>query len=404
MTENKLRVVVIDDNEERKKNIRDILPEYMEVIPTVYGNSAKEKIVPTASGIKCDLVIMNADDRRGQAIYMFDWMVKDEGGLGLDRIPVLLLVEDEFSDRVMSFLEIGDAEFYEGDINPDEFFLLVTSIINEAEFLPEPSESEPIYSEKSADRLYGMSFKPEGEDEDTVKRSVVYNDEDQLAHLDVALERGRRKQELIREIMEAAQTLKNEGLLEDEEPEIEDTDVEETVSAGINTQEQMSPYSRYTSNDPSLHNLDANKVSAMLDETLSQYEDPMQNGVYRIEKTIAVVDADIYNLNICDMYLRRRYNVVLLNSGMSAIDYFVKNKADLLLISYNMPVLDGVKILDSIRWQPNGKKVPTIFMADGNLELIKPRCRKEWVVGMLQKPLSQMALKQAVEAVFAGRS
>lgn len=387
MAEEKLKVVLIDDNEERKKNIREILPQYMDVIPVPYGSQAIEKISPDFDKRECSLIIMNADDRRGQALYMFNMLVNDEGHLGLDRIPVLILTEDEFSDRVMSFLEIGDVEIYEGDINPDDFFLTVTSIINEAEFRPEPKEVNTAYVEKNTDRIYGRSVKPEGEHENAIKRSAIFNNKEQLEHLETALERGRKKQALVQEIMEAAINLKEEK---------KSFGKVQNGSHNLPTGQKRA----FRQEGNNLHNLDAAKVSAMLDDTLTKYEEPAQAPASVSEKTIAVVDSNAINLNICDMYLKRRYRVVLLNSSMSAIDYFVKNKADLLLISYEMPMLDGVTILDSIRWQPNGKRVPAIFMTEGNPEIVKSRCRKEWVVGMLQKPLSQTALKQAVEAVF----
>lgn len=381
MSENKLKVVVIDDNEARKKNISEILPDYMDVFLTVYGNGAKEQIVPAADGRKCDLVIMNADDRKGQSLYMFDWLKKDSDSLRLDRIPVLLLCEDEFSDRILSFLELGDAEIYEGDIDPDDFFITVSSILNEAEFMPDSDdEIYPAYSEKSADRIFGMSFKPEGEDENTVKRSTVFNNSEQLKHLEIALERGRKKQQLIQDIMEAAVRIKEQNQDQDE-PETE---------ASINR-----------GRGESLYNLDASRVGEILDETLIKYEDPSYDSNVFVEKTIAIVDADNSNIKLLDIYLHRRFNLVTLNSGMSAIDFFVKNKADLLLISFNMPILDGTKILDSIRWQPNGKNVPAIFMVEGDVEKIKPLCRKEGVIGILQKPVSQMAVKQAIDSVFA---
>ena len=381
MSENKLKVVVIDDNEARKKNISEILPDYMDVFLTVYGNGAKEQIVPAADGRKCDLVIMNADDRKGQSLYMFDWLKKDSDSLRLDRIPVLLLCEDEFSDRILSFLELGDAEIYEGDIDPDDFFITVSSILNEAEFMPDPDdEIYPAYSEKSADRIFGMSFKPEGEDENTVKRSTVFNNSEQLKHLEIALERGRKKQQLIQDIMEAAVRIKEQNQDQDE-PE-----TEALINRG---------------RGESLYNLDASRVGEILDETLVKYEDPSYDSNAFVEKTIAIVDADNSNIKLLDIYLHRRFNLVTLNSGMSAIDFFVKNKADLLLISFNMPILDGTKILDSIRWQPNGKNVPAIFMVEGDVEKIKPLCRKEGVIGILQKPVSQMAVKQAIDSVFA---
>lgn len=371
MPEDKLKVVVIDDDEARKNKIRDILPDYLNVVVTGYGRSAQENIMPDSNGKSCNLVIMNADDNKGQAICIFDWMNKNEERVGLDRIPVLLLVEDEFSDRALSFLEIADAQMYEGDIDPDDFFLTVTSILNEAEFLPEPDDTPPAYTEKSSDRINGLSVKPEGETEDTIKRSAVFNDSEQLAHLDEALERGRKKQRLINEIMQAAVELKEEKTEKTEKPEIQ------------------------KGNDP-VHKMTAASVSRIFEE-----DDEADD--FAGVKTVVIIDADVSNLKLCEAVLQRKYNVVLLNSGMSAIDYFVKKTADMILISFSMPLIDGVRILDSIRWQPNGKNIPAVFMAEGNIEMIKPMCRREHVVGIIQKPISMMALKQAVDTVFMGK-
>ncbi|MBR6452119.1 MAG: response regulator [Lachnospiraceae bacterium] len=360
----KLKIVVIDDDKERIELIRDLLPDYMDVITGDYGEGAKAVIRPT-DGRDTDLIIMNADDKRGRSLYMFDWMKSESG---LDRIPVILLVDDEFSDRVMSFLEIADAEFYEGQIDPDEFFMLVTGVINDAEMGPELPE-EPVYLEKDPTRIQGLSVKPVGEGEGTVRRSIVLRHDDQLKQLDLALERGRKKQEKLREIMAYALQYKEKKNLRKQEAVAERAEPEPSAAT--------------------LHRLKRSDVARMLED--EETEDL---------RTVVIVDDDRKNRRLCELFLRSSYRVVCFASGMSAIDYFVKNRADLLLLSYRMPVLDGVKVLESIRWQPNGKKVPVIFMAEGDIEAAREKCRKERVVGMLAKPVQKAALRRAVNAVL----
>ncbi len=361
----KLKIIVIDDDRERIEQIKDLLPDYMDVTAGDYGEGAKEAIRPDRSGRQTDLIIMNADDKRGRSLYMFDWMKSEPG---LERIPVILLVEDEFSDRVMSFLEIADAEFYEGPIDPDEFFMLVTGVINEAEMGPELPE-EPVYLEKESTRIQGLSVRPVGEGAGTVRRTIVLRHDDQLKQLDQALERGRKKQEKLREIMAYAVQYKEKKKKDRQEEERRSG---EPQPEGV-----------------SLHKLNRADVAKMLEE---EEETDL--------RTVVIVDDDRKNRRLCELFLRSSYHVVCFASGMSAIDYFVKNRADLLLLSYEMPVLDGLKVLDSIRWQPNGKKVPVIFMTEDDIEAVREQCRKERVVGMLAKPVQKAALRRAVNAVL----
>ena len=369
----KLKIVVIDDDDTRKYLIRDNMPPYMEVYFCDYSESAMTLIGPDANGNKTDLIVLNAEDQRGLASGIFVRIKEDPD---LVSIPVLLLCEDAFSDLALSFLDMGDAAYFEGDFDPDYFFMKVCETIEEAQMAPDEVE-EPSFSEKDIDRILGLSVKPLGESEETIKRSIVLQHEEQLSQLDQALERGKKKQQKIKEIMELAVKYKEEIIKEEQQRRSEEQQRQNILKEQQNAAN-------------GLHKINGENAWQML-------SDPEEDK----RRTIVVVDDDPKNRKLCELFLQSDYKVVLISSGMSAIDYFVKARADLLLISFGMPVLDGLKILDSIRWQPNGKKVPVIFMTDEEPEIIRKKCQKERVVGLLKKPVSKQALRRSADAVLS---
>ncbi len=369
----RLKLVILDDNDERRYLIRDMLPDYIDAVFSPLRDNALSLIKIEASGRKTDLVIMNADDETGVALSLFSRMKSSED---LYRIPVLLLCEDAFSDRVLEFLEFGDAEFAEGELDPDLLFMQIMDMIDAAEMAPE-DWSEPLYTvEKDPGRVQGLSLKPLGEDEDTIRRSIVLQHEEQLRQLDEAIERGRKKQEQIKELMALAVQYKEE------------------LSALDEMKSAEKPSAEAQSAEKPLHELSGESALKVLSGT--EEEEPEEK-----KPTIVVVDYDVRNRKLCELFLQLDYKVVSITTGMGAIDYFVKSKADLMLLSTGMPILDGYKILDSIRWQPNGKRVPVLFMAEGDLEEERKKCgQKERVVGILSKPVTKTSLRRSVDVVL----
>ncbi len=375
--QDRLKIVVVDENEERINEIRHGMPDYIDVVFSRVGEGAKNLIRPDAAGKMPDLVVLDAEDEKGIAPSLFAWMKTGEAGIEL--LPVLLLCEDAFSDEALSFLEYGDAEFFDGIFDVDFFFMKAMEMIEEVQMAPDFIE-EPSYTEKMTDRIQGHSVKPQGENEDTIRRSIVLQHDEQLKQLDQAIERGKKKQEKIKEIMTLALKYKEE-IREEEEIRHKQAEAMEAVQT---KQEKDAGSAAF------LHNLNGANVERMLSE-------PEEDN----RRTVVVIDHDPKNRKLCELFLQSDYRVVLLHTGMSAIDYFIKAKADLLLISFEMPVLDGLKILDSIRWQPNGKKIPVIYMTEDDPDQVRKQCQKERVVGLLTKPVSKKALKRSVDAVLS---
>ena len=199
-----MRIVIIDDDVNRRETINRYLPDYAHGATCGYGDVAMKAISADSNGHVPDMVVMNADDSKGMGLYTFDWMKNKSGNPDIAAIPVLLLTEDEFSDRCLDFLEIDDAEFYVGEIDENRLYSAIMDTLSRMDFAEEPIE--PAFAdEKSYDRIAGLSVKPQGDVSNGAKqRSVVLDMDTQLQNLEAAIERGRQKSQRIRELVEAA--------------------------------------------------------------------------------------------------------------------------------------------------------------------------------------------------------
>ncbi len=402
----KMKIVIVDDNEARRNQIKEYMPQYADTYCTTYGDSAKKLIRPEPSGRVTDMVLMNADDVKGHGLYMFDWMKNEEKNLELDRIPVILFVSDIFSERALSFLEIEDAVFYEGELDSKKVYSTMMKTFERIEFGLDIDDQPLLYSEeKSIDKVSGLLLKPVGEDENTIKRSIILTEEEQRQHLEQALARGQQRTEEIKELVFSALRMKEEMKAREASmntPVFSAPGVNNGIGSmnmGVMSFGQTMPQQM----QPQMSQIPMPQMQAQQipQQQMSQIPMPQMQRPASEKKTVVIVDADVNTLKSCELFLGNQYQVVLLESGMRAIDYFVKSHADILLVSYNMPVLDGFKILSSVRWHPNGKNVPTVFLAEGDTTELAKQCQQAGVMGLLPKPVSQSSLLGIIESVFS---
>ena len=80
------------------------------------------------------------------------------------------------------------------------------------------------------------------------------------------------------------------------------------------------------------------------------------------KKKILVVDDDGVMLRRIRDWLSPHYQVFMVNSGMNAITFLVKNKVDLILLDYEMPVTSGPQVLSMLRSEPETMNIPVMFL------------------------------------------
>lgn len=423
-----LRAIIIDEDRARRENVRSLLPDYIDSVTIGFGDSSFEYLKPDAEGVTPDLVIMNGDDSRNLGLYTFDWMINKSGNPDVAAIPVIVLTEDEFSDRSLEFLEIGDVLFYEGEIEGEKLFSVINEALEEAEFMAEPVY--PSFEEqKSIDRIAGLSVKaPEGEKQ----RVLVLDMQTRLDNLEAALARGRKRANDIRNLLEAAQKAKgdknagNRGYAPKQDKAYinrmssflakanQKAAAEEERLNDLKKQMQQSSKQVIKrdnigeSNKESIGKLQQKMMSnpfgafnaqgsLKLDEpTRRTASTPSSNG----KRTVVIVDGDLKTRKLCSLFLTQNYNVVQLDSGIKTVDYFVKNRADLLIINPVLGGMSGVSTVISVHNQPGCMNVPVMYLVGDDYKGSRTGLLGQNVVGILNKPIKRELIASAVEGLF----
>lgn len=101
------------------------------------------------------------------------------------------------------------------------------------------------------------------------------------------------------------------------------------------------------------------EISANIDLFLKEHDKSIQ-------KKILVVDDSGAMLRSVKGWLEDKYQVALANSGAMAIKYLSLNRPDLVLLDYEMPVVNGRQVLEMIRSEIDFADIPVVFLTSKN--------------------------------------
>lgn len=121
------------------------------------------------------------------------------------------------------------------------------------------------------------------------------------------------------------------------------------------------------------------------------------------KKKILVVDDSGAMLRNVKGWLEEQYQVILANSGAMAIKYLAMNRPDLVLLDYEMPVVDGKQVLEMIRSEHEFADIPVFFLTTKgdresvmNVMALKPE-------GYLLKTMEPAQIIETINAFFEKR-
>ena len=93
---------------------------------------------------------------------------------------------------------------------------------------------------------------------------------------------------------------------------------------------------------------------------VNQYQKQMDTG--ELKKSILIIDDDPNYMSLVREWLHDSYKVSMATSGMRGIKWLGSNRADLILLDYEMPVTDGPQVLEMLRADEDTKDIPVIFL------------------------------------------
>lgn len=118
------------------------------------------------------------------------------------------------------------------------------------------------------------------------------------------------------------------------------------------------------------------------------------------KKTIMIVDDDLTYMWTVREWLNSTYHVKMANNGVQAISQLAKNKVDLVLLDYEMPIANGPQVASMLKNDSDTGNIPVMFLTShGDKESVLS------VVGLepadyLLKTINKEGLLAKLEAFF----
>lgn len=119
------------------------------------------------------------------------------------------------------------------------------------------------------------------------------------------------------------------------------------------------------------------------------------------KKRILVVDDSGILLRSVRAMLAEQYEVAVATDGKKALDAARRKKPDLILLDYEMPVMDGRETLEALRMDEELKNIPVVFLTSvadresiASVLALKPE-------GYLLKPIDQNRMIETIANVLA---
>ncbi|MCR5674318.1 MAG: response regulator [Lachnospiraceae bacterium] len=121
------------------------------------------------------------------------------------------------------------------------------------------------------------------------------------------------------------------------------------------------------------------------------------------KKSILVVDDDVTYLRMVHSWLKSKYRVSIVNSGMQAITWLARNQVDLVLLDYEMPVTSGPSVLEMLKSEVATSDIPVMFLTGKS-----DRASISKVIGLkpdryLLKTISREELLEELDRFFIAR-
>ena len=131
---------------------------------------------------------------------------------------------------------------------------------------------------------------------------------------------------------------------------------------------------------------------------MSSGDDQMKKATAK--KHILVIDDDPVQLRMIKGFLEDIYEVTLIPSGKTAIEYLIDYSPDLILLDYEMLLYNGPTVLKIIRSKEKSKDIPVFFLTGATDKEIVLECLSYNPAGYMVKPVTKKGLTSKLAEFF----
>ncbi|MHC4500157.1 MAG: response regulator [Planctomycetota bacterium] len=119
------------------------------------------------------------------------------------------------------------------------------------------------------------------------------------------------------------------------------------------------------------------------------------------ERKVLVVDDEIHIVHVVAIKLRHNgFEVITAANGAEAFDLACKEKPDIIVTDFQMPVMTGLELVAKIRQNEVTKDIPVILLTARSFAIEDEQKRDLRISECLSKPFSPKELLRSIEDVL----
>lgn len=116
---------------------------------------------------------------------------------------------------------------------------------------------------------------------------------------------------------------------------------------------------------------------------------------------ILVVDDCQTTRKLLGHYLKSRgYNVVFAENGLDALEKLGASDINLILTDLNMPYMDGMELIKTLRSDPNWSNIPILMITTENDDIEREKAFSSGVNGYVVKPITGDTIAQNIKNIL----
>jgi len=119
------------------------------------------------------------------------------------------------------------------------------------------------------------------------------------------------------------------------------------------------------------------------------------------DKTVLVVDDEIHIVHIVAIKLRNNgYEVISADNGAEALELALREKPDIVVTDYQMPVMTGLELVEQLRQHDQTKDIPVIMLTARSFAIEQEQQDALQISECLGKPFSPRELLGNIEDIL----
>jgi len=120
-----------------------------------------------------------------------------------------------------------------------------------------------------------------------------------------------------------------------------------------------------------------------------------------VDKKVLIVDDEIHIVHVVAIKLRNNgYEVISADNGAEAFDLALKEKPDIIVTDFQMPVMTGMELVEKLRQHQETRDIPVIMLTARSFAIPQEQQENLQISGCLSKPFSPKELLGNIEDIL----